>query len=418
MDHLEATPTPGLSVAITIMTTLLNTTLEDYPLPCLDSCNASAPASSATDADTHSSNETEKYCTSRGWTVFRESYQPVHGCMSLVVCVFGSVANVINMVVLTRRSMVSPTNAILTGLAVTDLLVMVEYIPYTMHQYVWKWSSLTARFSWGWAVFILFHAHFGQVFHTISIGLTVTLAVWRYIAIAFPQNNASWCSMPRTLRVIVAAFFCSLICNIPNYLNFTIVQFEYKGETLYRVDLSRLALAHGEILKNITFWIYSVILKLLPCAALTGLSVAIIKELLRTARRRAKLMNSSGRANDAEKVADRVTKMLLVILVLFLASEVPQGILSLLTVILGSEFFPCYRNLGETMDMLVLLNSAINFLLYCAMSKQFRDTFSELFKPCCTPVLSVRKKRFLPSWMTGTFTDPGTESNNTCITHV
>lgn len=365
----------------------------------------------------HFSSPQTSYCTSAGWKDFRESYQPVHGCMSLVVCVFGSVANVINMVVLTRRSMVSPTNAILTGLAVTDLLVMVEYIPYTM-QYVWQWESITSRFSWGWAVFTLIHAHLSQVFHTISIGLTVMLAVWRYIAIAYPQNSSTWCSMVRTLRVIAASFLCSAIFNIPNYLNFTIVQFPYNGETLYRVDLSRLALAHGEILKNITFWIYSVILKLLPCAALTALSIAIIRELLRAARRRAKLMNSKGRANDAERVADRVTKMLLVILVLFLASEVPQGILSLLTVIIGSEFFPCYRNLGDTMDMLVLLNSAINFLLYCAMSKQFRDTFSELFKPCCTPFLTVRKKRFLPSWMTGTFTDPGTESNNTCITHV
>lgn len=348
---------------------------------------------------------------------FRESYKPVHGCMSLVVCVFGSVANVINMVVLTRRSMVSPTNAILTGLAVTDLLVMVEYIPYTM-QYVWQWESRTEMFKWGWAVFILIHANLSQVFHTISIGLTVTLAVWRYIAIAYPQNNATWCSMSRTIRVIGASFLCSAIFNIPNYLNFTINPFIYNGEVLYRVYLSRLALAHGEILKNITFWIYSVILKLLPCVALTILSIAIIRELLRAARRRAQLMNSSGRANDAERVADRVTKMLLVILVLFLASEVPQGVLSLLTVILGSEFLPCYSNLGEIMDMLVLLNSAINFLLYCAMSKQFRDTFSELFKPCCTPVLGARKKRFLPSWMTGTFTDPGTESNNTCITHV
>lgn len=31
------------------------------------------------------------------------------------------------------------------------------------------------------------------------------------------------------------------------------------------------------------------------------------------------------------------------------------------------------------MDLLVLLNSAINFILYCIMSQQFRDTFTNLF---------------------------------------
>lgn len=33
------------------------------------------------------------------------------------------------------------------------------------------------------------------------------------------------------------------------------------------------------------------------------------------------------------------------------------------------------------MDILALINSAINFILYCAMSRQFRTTFSVLFRP-------------------------------------
>lgn len=33
------------------------------------------------------------------------------------------------------------------------------------------------------------------------------------------------------------------------------------------------------------------------------------------------------------------------------------------------------------MDLLALLNSAINFILYCSMSRQFRMTFGKLFRP-------------------------------------
>lgn len=36
---------------------------------------------------------------------------------------------------------------------------------------------------------------------------------------------------------------------------------------------------------------------------------------------------------------------------------------------------------GDFMDILALLNSAINFILYCSMSRQFRTTFTILFKP-------------------------------------
>ena len=32
----------------------------------------------------------------------------------------------------------------------------------------------------------------------------------------------------------------------------------------------------------------------------------------------------------------------------------------------------CYTPLGELMDMMALVNCALNFILYCLMSRQFR----------------------------------------------
>lgn len=107
-------------------------------------------------------------------------YVHYHGYASLLVCAFGSVANVLNIAVLTRKEMVSPTNAILTGLAVADLLVMVEYVPFAYHMYLRPTNYPRAdRFSYNWSLFVLLHSDFSQAFHTISIWLTVTLAVWR-----------------------------------------------------------------------------------------------------------------------------------------------------------------------------------------------------------------------------------------------
>jgi hypothetical protein len=74
--------------------------------------------------------------------------------------------------------------------------------------------------------------------------------------------------------------------------------------------------------------------------------------------------------------------MLLAVLFLFLLTEFPQGILALLSGILGDDFFNnCYRQLNELMDILALINGAINFILYCVMSSQFRDTFHRIVKP-------------------------------------
>ena len=79
--------------------------------------------------------------------------------------------------------MLSPTNAILTGLAVADLMVMIEYIPFTIHNSIESYNPTYTKYTFPWAVFTLFHAHFSVVFHSISSWLTVILAVWRYTSV-------------------------------------------------------------------------------------------------------------------------------------------------------------------------------------------------------------------------------------------
>lgn len=169
-----------------------------------------------------------------------------------------------------------------------------------------------------------------------------------------------------------------------------------RNVTLYYVNVSDLAAS--TYLADVNFWVYSVVIKIIPCVALTVLSLRLICALLEAKRRRAKLTGGVGGAGaagrtvargkaDKERQTDRTTRMLLAVLMLFLITEFPQGILGLLTLLLGKQFFKdCYQNMGEVMDMLALVNSAINFILYCVMSRQFRNTFSLLF---------------LPAWMSG-----------------
>ena len=38
----------------------------------------------------------------------------------------------------------------------------------------------------------------------------------------------------------------------------------------------------------------------------------------------------------------------------------------------------CYNPLGDMMDMLALINCSTNFLLYCFMSTQFRETMCKM----------------------------------------
>lgn len=306
---------------------------------------------------------------------------PIHGYLSLFVCILGSVANVLNIVVLTRREMRSPTNAILTGLAIADLLVMFDYIPYAWLDYILRHNLHYSReilLSYSSAWYIMFHSIFAQICHTISVWLTVTLAVWRYIAIGYPQKNRLWCGMQTTLITIASAYMLCPLAAIPLYLALSIQPsvevLDTSGHLLknsttfytgHNVTVYKVAYQEIIALPSFSLWMYSVLLKLIPCVALTILSMRLIGALLDAKRRRKQLTNSSGmkklvngkvveasRKNnkmlDKEKQTDRTTRMLLAVLLLFLITEFPQGVLGLFCIVLGNPFLTqCYVKLGK-----------------------------------------------------------------------
>ncbi|XP_054724054.1 G-protein coupled receptor dmsr-1-like isoform X2 [Uloborus diversus] len=263
---------------------------------------------------------------------YRNFYSSLHGYISLTVCLFGITANVMNIIVLTRKNMISPTNAILTGLAVADMMVMFSYVPFSFHNYIRTDLDEKDKYSFGWAVFTLFHAHFTVVNHTISIWLTVTVAIWRFMAVCYPAPTMRWRGLARARIAICLTYLsCALFC-IPVYMTFTVASYkDREGNMLYKVDFSEIAKRHDELLANINFWLFSVITKLVPCVALTGLSLGLIRVLYEANLRRQRLKVSS----ETDKSHDRTTKMLLAVLLLFLLTEFPSGMIALLSGALG-----------------------------------------------------------------------------------
>ncbi|XP_015793655.1 uncharacterized protein LOC107370176 isoform X2 [Tetranychus urticae] len=388
-----------------------------------------------------------------------------------------------------RKNMVSPTNAILTGLAVADMLVMVDYIPFSIHNHIRHEQPPTELYSYPWTVFTFFHAHFSVVFHSISTWLTILLAVWRLLSVSYPTRSRTWFTMRSAIISIISIYLIVPIFCIPMYLSFTISPVEDTIGIYYRIDWSELSLKNDKFLKNLNFWVFSVGTKLVPCILLTYFSLAIIKILIEADKRKARLRSSynnnskpdlltptatgtgttiNDNTNDSRRWScspacdpastineatnkielcqskkmnnkskrgsastgsqldnnnltnssqqqhllhpdyphnnpspqhqhhhhshhhnhhhessqahDRTTRLLLAVLLIFLLTELPGGILIVLSVFLGENFFQTvYSPLGDLLDILALINSAINFILYCTMSRQFRITFRKIF---------------------------------------
>ena len=169
-------------------------------------------------------------------------------------------------------------------------------------------------------------------------------------------------------------------------------------------------------------WVFSIGSKLIPCILLIYLSLTLIQVLMaaKTRKQRLKQRNFFGVKKkiplDSEsmiiresgtqqfvrfstnhscfnheqaleignrkygKGSDRTTRMLLAVLLIFLITEFPNGIIFLLSGILGEIFYQnvCLK-VGEILDILALINSSANFILYCTMSRMFRTTFTRMY---------------------------------------
>lgn len=239
-------------------------------------------------------------------------------------------------------------------------MVMLEYIPFASHEYLdTKGRTFCSHYTYKWAVFTVFHALFTQVFHFISCCLTVILAVWRYIALTYPQNNKIWCSSKRTIYTIIFTYLvCPLVC-LPVFLSLKVQPVQKLcdqhhhmlpknhnatqsfNETIYVVMYTS-----NQNNKIISFWVYGVVIKLVPCILLTLLSWKLIAVLVETKKRRKNLL--SGKKIEKEQHTDRTTRMLLAVLLMFLITEFPQAILGLLSAVIGETFErECYVSLGK-----------------------------------------------------------------------
>ena len=362
-----------------------------------------------------------------GLQQFSEAYVGYHGYIAAVVCVWGIAANLANIVVLTRKHMISSTNAILMWLAVADLLTMVSYFPVSIHFYIMKDPRLVFPTSKSvhWIRFMLFHINFTVVAHTVAIWLTIMLAMWRYLFICYPTTGSQFRSMKNAKIVIFLVYILSGIICIPNFMSTTYVQAIFPQKPtpnvssfeFYRLNNSAIVSHHPE-LENWNYWIQAFLIKLIPCAVLTVFTILLIIAMTKANKRRMQL-KSQGRKDESDRAREhnRTTAMLLAVVGLFLLTEFPQGILTLCNIFIQNFFTDVYWPLGDLLDIMALLNNSINFVLYCTMSRQFRDTFVSTFCSCCP--------QHRPGWLklktftvtsNGTTTTTATSDTNGSIT--
>ena len=283
-----------------------------------------------------------------------------------IICILGLLGNILSLIVLSQKKMQTSTNVFLSALAVGDTVKLINDLMYVIVLIILRVNPELGNML---HLYLYPYAHYiFNVAVCVTAWLTVSVAVERYIAVCHPTHAKLMCTVERARYVSVGVFVSMSILVIPCAMRYETVR-----TCLPHSRESKLEIQVTELWRNKTFmtaytWVQNLLRSIIPLFVLMILNGMII-QALRKERVPGKKMTAR----------NRITIMLIVVIVTFLVCIFPDCIMS---TFFGFGYYDAdylVRGVRELTDTLLAINSAVNFIIYCSFSKVFRDTFTELF---------------------------------------
>ncbi|MBN3278557.1 TRFR protein, partial [Polyodon spathula] len=320
------------------------------------------------------------------WTEPSIEYKVVSTLLVIIICGLGIVGNImVVLVVLTTKHMRTPTNCYLVSLAVADLMVLIAAgLPNITESIYGSWV-----YGYAGCLCITYLQYLGINASSCSI---TAFTIERYIAICHPIKAQFLCTISRAKKIIVFVWtFTSSYCVMwfylsdtkqNSYVNVTVVVCAYKVSRnlylpIYFLDFS---IFYVVPLMLATI-LYGLIARILFLNPIPSDPKEKTQKLRNDTSHGNKIFNSktSSRCSSSTATSRRqVTKMLAVVVILFALLWMPYRTL----VVVNSFLAQAYTDTWFILfcRICIYLNSAINPIIYNAMSQKFRAAFKKLCK--------------------------------------
>ncbi|CAL8338369.1 thyrotropin-releasing hormone receptor [Gadus morhua] len=315
------------------------------------------------------------------WTDYSIEYKVASIFLVSLICGVGIVGNVmVIMVVLTTKHMRTPTNCYLVSLAVADLMVLTAAgLPNISEAVYGEWV-----YGYVGCLGITYFQYLGINASSCSI---TAFTVERYIAICHPIKAQFLCTLSRAKKIIIVVWaLTSVYCVMWFFLsdtkelvydNVVLVTCAYKVSRNYYLPIYFTDFAVFYVLPLMLATIlYGLIAKILILNPLPSDPKEKTKKWKKEMQG-GRIITSTNTSSSTTAASRRqVTKMLAVVVVLFALLWMPYRTL----VVVNSFLHTVYQDANFLLfcRLCIYLNSAINPVIYNAMSQKFRAAFKKL----------------------------------------
>nr|CAD7434840.1 unnamed protein product [Timema monikensis] len=317
--------------------------------------------------------------------------QPMYGYIVPFLLIITIIANTLIVVVLSKRHMRSPTNAVLMAMALSDMFTLLFPAPWLFYMYTFgnhykPLSPVGACYVWS-----IMHEVIPATFHTASIWLTLALAVQRYIYVCHAPVARFWCTMPRVLKVVGCIVALAILHQSTRFFDRVYIPMEISWNGHKNVTVCRLGMASWvteglniDFYFTVYYGFRVIFVHTIPCVSLVVLNVLLFRAMREAQLKRARLFKEN-RKSECKKLRDTncTTLMLIVVVTVFLLVEIPLAVVTTLHIISSSITEILDYSIANVLvlftNFFIIVSYPINFAIYCGMSRQFRETFKELF---------------------------------------
>ncbi|KAK7087441.1 FMRFamide receptor-like [Littorina saxatilis] len=223
-----------------------------------------------------------------------------------------------------------------------------------------------------------------HIAQTCTTMMTVLITLERFIAVARPLLASTVCTKTWARRAVLVILLWSLLFHVPLYLAYTYDHVPDPATNTSRIVFHRTALGESQFYNYwFVVWINLACEFLLPFLLIVVFNVLMIRALQASKTSLQASTTSASTATSSKRSAreGRLTGMVIAITVIFFVCELFPAVA--LIIVRGKDAFSecsaACAHFVSVADTMVLLNSGVNFVAYCAIGKQFRDIFARIF---------------------------------------
>ncbi|GFR75109.1 FMRFamide receptor [Elysia marginata] len=299
------------------------------------------------------------------------------------ICCCGVICNIIAIIVLSRLRSKSSAPFLLVCLSSLDCIYLLSFLFLETLTTLSSAHHITSEYRKFSAPIYGYLYSVPLICQTCTAYMVVVISLERFVVIVLPFRAQAICSFKWALSSVCLCVAFSILYHIPDYMAFYHVKvWDHQLQT-YVDRIGRTEFGSGYFYTKVYFrWMNFTFNFLLPFALLLTFNGVTLTSFYKN------VVPEAIRVRQAQQ--RRLAIMIISMTAVFFICELMAAIAFIFTAdLIGYHNTTIHINrLSALADTLMLLKSAVNFLIYCATGSAFREEFRRLF--CCqTRVKSV-----------------------------